>query len=200
MDLMTFKPVVFTGTFLLFAVVAVSMLLLPLIIGWFLRPRIPNREKLAVYECGEPTIGSSQVQFDVRFYVVALLFIVFDVEVAFLFPWAVVFGKANTLANRKLSQEQRAQVSAALQDAPLVTAEGEHAAPVVSRRAGLILMRIAAADLLVFFSVILVAFAYVWKRGDLDWVRSVAQSRATAANLAPQPPPTVAPRAPALTH
>lgn len=124
MDFMTFKPVVFTGTLLLFAVVAVSMLLAPLVIGWFLRPSAPNREKTAVYECGEPTIGSSQVQFDVRFYVVALLFIVFDVEVAFLFPWAVVFGKANTLANKKLTQEQRAHVSAMLQNTPTVVPEG----------------------------------------------------------------------------
>ena len=55
-------------------------------------------EKLEVYECGEPTIGSSFVQFDLRFYVVALLFIIFDVEVAFFFPWAAVFGKATQLA------------------------------------------------------------------------------------------------------
>ena len=54
--------------------------------------------KLEVYECGEPTIGSSFVQFDLRFYVVALLFIIFDVEVAFFFPWAAVFGKATQLA------------------------------------------------------------------------------------------------------
>ena len=47
---------------------------------------LPNAEKLEVYECGEPTIGSSFVQFDLRFYVVALLFIIFDVEVAFFFP------------------------------------------------------------------------------------------------------------------
>jgi NADH-quinone oxidoreductase subunit A len=54
---------------------------------------------LTAYECGEPTIGSSFVQFDLRFYVVALLFIIFDVEVAFFFPWGVVFGKATQLAS-----------------------------------------------------------------------------------------------------
>ena len=68
-----------------------------LLVGKFLRPKTPNPEKLEVYECGEPTIGSSFVQFDIRFYVVALLFIIFDVEVAFFFPWATVFGKANAL-------------------------------------------------------------------------------------------------------
>ena len=55
-----------------------------------------------MYECGEPTIGSSFVQFDLRFYVVALLFIIFDVEVAFFFPWANVFGKATQLKDRNL--------------------------------------------------------------------------------------------------
>ena len=69
-----------------------------LVVGWLVRPRLPNVEKLEVYECGEPTIGSSFVQFDLRFYVVALLFIIFDVEVAFFFPWAAVFGKATQLA------------------------------------------------------------------------------------------------------
>ncbi len=69
-----------------------------LVLGWLVRPRLPNVEKLEVYECGEPTIGSSFVQFDLRFYVVALLFIIFDVEVAFFFPWATVFGKATQLA------------------------------------------------------------------------------------------------------
>ena len=56
-----------------------------LLIGRFLRPADPHEEKQEIYECGEPTIGSSYVQFDLRFYVVALLFIIFDVEVAFFF-------------------------------------------------------------------------------------------------------------------
>ena len=59
----------------------------------------PTAEKLESYECGEPSVGSSFVQFDLRFYVVALVFIVFDVEVAFFFPWAAVFGSAIHLAN-----------------------------------------------------------------------------------------------------
>lgn len=56
-----------------------------------MRPRIPNAEKEAIYECGEPTIGNSWVQFDLRFYIVALFYLVFDVEVALIYPWAVVF-------------------------------------------------------------------------------------------------------------
>jgi len=52
---------------------------------------VPHPEKAVAYECGEPAIGASWVQFDLRFYTVALIFIVFDVEVALLWPWAVVF-------------------------------------------------------------------------------------------------------------
>src|SRR6186713_1851958 len=86
----------------LFASVGVVFLFVNLLVGRFLRPVNPHPEKLEIYECGEPTIGSSFVQFDLRFYVVALLFIIFDVEVALFFPWAVVFGKAVHLADKDL--------------------------------------------------------------------------------------------------
>src|SRR5213592_1142775 len=82
----------------LFAATGIAFLFVNLLVGMLLRPHDPHPEKLEVYECGEPTIGSSFVQFDLRFYVVALLFIIFDVEVAFFFPLAAVFGKATQLA------------------------------------------------------------------------------------------------------
>src|SRR4026207_1388495 len=81
----------------LFAAVGVAFLFVNLVVGRLVRPANPHAEKLEIYECGEPTIGSSFVQFDLRFYVVALLFIIFDVEVAFFFPWATVFGKSTHL-------------------------------------------------------------------------------------------------------
>src|SRR5215468_496308 len=90
-------PLAIVAYLILFAGAAVGFLFVNLVVGRFLRPNAPNREKLEVYECGEPTIGSSFVQFDLRFYVVALLFIIFDVEVAFFFPWATVYGKATHL-------------------------------------------------------------------------------------------------------
>ena len=62
-----------------------------LLVGRIARPTMPHPEKAAAYECGEPAIGDSWVQFDLRFYTVALVFIVFDVEVALLWPWAAVF-------------------------------------------------------------------------------------------------------------
>ncbi|MBL9123458.1 MAG: NADH-quinone oxidoreductase subunit A, partial [Planctomycetaceae bacterium] len=85
------------GYLALFVTVGILFLFVNLLVGWLLRPSDPTAEKGEIYECGEPTIGSSFVQFDLRFYVVALLFIIFDVEVAFFFPWATVFGKATHL-------------------------------------------------------------------------------------------------------
>ena len=61
--------------------------------GRFIRPSLPHPEKASAYECGEPAIGTSWVQFDLRFYVVALVFLIFDVEIALFYPWAVVFGQ-----------------------------------------------------------------------------------------------------------
>src|SRR5438094_4130682 len=85
----------------IFAFTGVVFLFVNLLVGMLLRPHDPHPEKLEIYECGEPTIGSSFVQFDLRFYVVALLFIIFDVEIAFFFPWAAVFGKSTNLMNEK---------------------------------------------------------------------------------------------------
>src|SRR6058998_2161551 len=89
---------------LVFTVVGVVFLLMHLMMGSVIRPRKPDAEKLTIYECGEPTVGSAWIQFDLRFYVVALLFVIFDVEVAFFFPWAVVFGKTNAIANPQAAE------------------------------------------------------------------------------------------------
>jgi NADH-quinone oxidoreductase subunit A len=75
----------------LFASAGFALVFGGLTIGRIARPTMPHPEKAAAYECGEPAIGDSWVQFDLRFYTVALVFIVFDVEVALLWPWAVVF-------------------------------------------------------------------------------------------------------------
>ena len=75
----------------LFALTGFALVFVGLSVGRVLRPTQPHPEKAAAYECGEPAIGDSWVQFDLRFYTVALVFIVFDVEVALLWPWAVVF-------------------------------------------------------------------------------------------------------------
>src|SRR5690349_15987188 len=99
-------PTAIAGYIALFIGLSGVFLLVNLLIGSLARPNNPSKEKGEIYECGEPTIGSSFVQFDIRFYVVALLFIIFDVEVAFFFPWATVFGKANELANPRVAVVQ----------------------------------------------------------------------------------------------
>ena len=162
----------FVGHFLIFTCVAIGALIVPLIIGKFIRPRLPTPEKDAIYECGEPTIGSSYIQFDLRFYVVALLFIIFDVEVAFFFPWATIYGSSIQLADTRLSDAAREQLSAKLLN--LNPESAEVASNVISSDTALSLSATGLVDILVFFGVLLVGFMYVWKRGDLNWIRAVA--------------------------
>ncbi|MDQ3291754.1 MAG: NADH-quinone oxidoreductase subunit A [Bacteroidota bacterium] len=85
------------GTILLFLIGGGIFIMIGLLTARFIRPAKPNLEKLASYECGEESMGSSWVQFNPRFYVIALIFIIFDVELAFLFPWAVVFGQRSLI-------------------------------------------------------------------------------------------------------
>src|SRR4026207_559725 len=116
---------------LVFIGVAVGFLAVNLIAWKILRPSRFSEEKLTTYECGENPTGSAWIQFNIRFYVFALIFIVFDVEAVFLLPWAVVF--------RKLGEEQGL----------LPYVEG-----------------------LVFIAILVVALTYVWRKGDLEWVRA----------------------------
>src|SRR4051812_30788427 len=83
----------------LFIAVGAGFVFLNLVIGSLARPRVPNAEKSATYECGEPSIGTSWVQFDLRFYIVALLYLIFDVEVALFYPWAVAYGSAGAIGD-----------------------------------------------------------------------------------------------------
>ena len=78
----------FVGLFLIFGIGFVAS---ALIVSWLIRPRDPNAAKLSTYECGEIVKGSSRVQFNVSYYLVALLFVIFDIEVLFLVPWITVF-------------------------------------------------------------------------------------------------------------
>jgi NADH-quinone oxidoreductase subunit A len=166
------------GYLLLFTFVAAFFVFFHLVLGRVVRPVKPDPEKLTIYECGEPTIGSAWIQFDLRFYVVALLFVIFDVEVAFFFPWAVVFGKVNALARTDLPEQQRTVLTEELD----ANARGASLPvnPVGQAAAAYRFAWIAFVDILVFFGVLLVGFAYLWKRGDLDWVRSTAAERAAA--------------------
>ena len=116
---------------LVFLVMGIGFLAVNLVVWRIIRPSRFSEEKLTTYECGENPTGSAWIQFNIRFYVFALIFIIFDVEAVFLLPWAVVF--------RKLAQEQ----------GMLPYVEG-----------------------LVFIAILVVALAYVWRKGDLEWVRA----------------------------
>jgi NADH-quinone oxidoreductase subunit A len=193
----------------LFGTVAFLFLVVSLCLGRLLRPSAPTAEKLETYECGEPAIGSSFVQFNLRFYVVALVFIIFEVEMAFFFPWATVFGKLAQLSNPQISAAAAARTYdqlAGRPPAPSAVCAGaasrdgsrdRHAAASGGRAAAVgpheqklgelklselklgneeirHLLLAAMADIALFFAILLVGFAYVWKRGDLDWVRAAA--------------------------
>jgi NADH-quinone oxidoreductase subunit A len=210
---------------MLFVAVGIAFIFLHLMAGKLIRPNKPYPDKRTIYECGEPTIGSSWIQFDLRFYVVALLFVIFDVEVAFFFPWAVVFGKANALASlgppnsaeayretgertwelippsfrrqysaqhnltmetthervdrlRQLREQESAGSTLSAKDqTELRELEvGEQRALEPQRQARQ-LAWLALVEIAIFFGVLLVGYAYLWRRGDLAWVRSLAAER-----------------------
>src|SRR5437870_40769 len=151
---------------LVFVVVGVVFLFMHLMMGSVIRPNRPDAEKLTIYECGEPAVGSAWIQFDLRYYVVALLFVVFDVEVAFFFPWAVVFGPLTSMAN-EANDAKRAEIAVAhqLQSYKLPALPGAPTEESISQPAAWSWAVVAFLDIVVFFGVLMVGFAYLWRRG-----------------------------------
>ena len=86
------------GKIFLFLIVGVVLVLATFFLSKLLAPHKPTPEKLISYECGEEPEGNSWLQFNPRFYVIALVFLLFDVEMAFIFPWATVFGQESLIA------------------------------------------------------------------------------------------------------
>ena len=82
---------------IIFLFVALGLSIGFIILNFLFSPRNPDPEKLSAYECGFEAFGDSRMEFDVRFYLVAILFIIFDLEVAFLFPWAISLGNIGVL-------------------------------------------------------------------------------------------------------
>lgn len=85
------------GIALLFIIGAIIFLMFGLLTSKILRPSKPNPEKLSSYECGEEPIMAAWGQFNIRFYIVALIFVLFDVEIVFLFPWSTIFSDTNLI-------------------------------------------------------------------------------------------------------
>ena len=109
---------------LLFIVVGLLVGVAPQIIGYLLGPKKPDAAKNSPYECGFEAFEDARMKFDVRYYLVAILFILFDLEIAFLFPWAVSLKEIGTT--------------------------------------GFLAM-------MIFLAILVVGFAYEWKKGALDW-------------------------------
>jgi NADH-quinone oxidoreductase subunit A len=112
------------GRVFIFLLIGAGFVAIGLVFAWLLRPHRPYPSKNATYECGEMPIGDTRVRLNIRFYVVALIFLIFDVEVVFLFPWATVYKSLGWFA---------------------------------------------FVEMVVFLAILLVGFAYVWCKGDLDW-------------------------------
>jgi NADH-quinone oxidoreductase subunit A len=79
------------GKIFVFLLIAIIFVVVVVFVAWIIRPARPTKEKLTTYECGEDPEGSPWVKFNIRFYVVALIFLIFDVEVVLLIPWALVY-------------------------------------------------------------------------------------------------------------
>ena len=86
------------GTVLVAVMLGIVMVAIPLLLQRLIAPSKKTKDKLQTYECGEEAEGSAWLQFNIRFYVIALIFLIFDVEIVFLFPWAVVYQDLGLLA------------------------------------------------------------------------------------------------------
>ena len=109
---------------LLFILVGIAVGVVPLVLGYVLGPNRPDAAKNSPYECGFEAFEDARMKFDVRYYLVAILFILFDLEIAFLLPWAVTLRDVGG---------------------------------------------VGFVAVLIFLAILVVGFAYEWKKGALDW-------------------------------
>ena len=91
------------GPIAIFLVVAIIFPIVPLVLSSFIQTKRPNRVKLQPYESGVETIGPTHIQFRTRYYLYALIFVIFDVEVIYLFPWALVYDKLPVVAAAEMA-------------------------------------------------------------------------------------------------
>ena len=118
MSLVQYLPV------LLFILIGLLVGVAPQVLGHFLGPNKPDEQKNSPYECGFEAFEDARMQFDVRYYLVAILFILFDLEIAFLFPWAIALKEVGF---------------------------------------------VGFWSMMIFLGILVVGFAYAWKKGALDW-------------------------------
>ncbi len=126
-----------------FFLVAILFVFGALLFGRLLRPNRMYGKKLETYECGEAPVGQAWFNFNPRFYIVALIFIIFDIEVAFIYPVATVFKQW--------------------------VAQG--------------MGWFAFVEIVIFISILLLGLAYVWVKGDLEWIRALRTDRRGPQNV-----------------
>lgn len=133
-----------------FFLIAIVFVFGAMLVGRWIRPHRLYKQKLETYECGEVPVGQAWFNFNPRFYIIALVYLVFDIEIAFIYPVARVFQQW--------------------------VAQG--------------LGWFALVELLVFVAILLVGLAYVWRKHDLDWIRSIALVHQAEPSLASASAPT----------
>lgn len=123
------------GKILVFMLLGICFMLLGMGINALLKKKNPNTVKNSSYECGEITEGPSRTPFNMRFYIIAIIFLLFDIELVFLFPWSTIFADKNLLAT-------------------------------VPHWAAFNMIEMS-----IFIVILLLGLAYVWRKGDLEWIR-----------------------------
>jgi len=116
---------------LIFLAVACILVLISILLSRLLQKRVTILDKYIPYECGEDPVGDTRITFNLRFYIIALIFLIFDVEIVFLFPWGTIFKQLGFLA---------------------------------------------FVEMLIFVAILLIGLAYVWGKGDLEWVKTIGKT------------------------
>lgn len=135
------------GSILLMGIIGILLVCVTIFLAKLIAPKKPNPIKESTYECGEETVGSAWVQFNPRFYVIALIFLLFDVELIFIFPWSVVFGNESLIA--------------------------------ADNRWGWFTL----AEMAIFLSILIIGLIYVWRKGDLNWIKATYKIPSVDVNI-----------------
>jgi NADH-quinone oxidoreductase subunit A len=123
------------GKIFIFLIIGIVLVCATLFLSKLLALNKPTPLKLSSYECGEEPSGNSWVQFNSRFYVIALIFLLFDVEMIFIFPWTTVFAQKSLIAANEIWGW------------------------------------LTFTEMFIFVAILLIGLVYVWRKGDLDWIR-----------------------------
>jgi NADH-quinone oxidoreductase subunit A len=127
------------GKILVFIITGFVLVAVTLFAGKLIAPKKPNYEKLTSYECGEEPTGNAWLPFNPRFYVIALIFLLFDVEMVFVIPWSTIFGSHELIA--------------------------------ADARWG----KFTLIEMFIFMGILILGLVYVWRKGDLNWIKPNAE-------------------------